>query len=76
MALSSVPPLANQKSSPCSVVIRVCTAECNFAAPLTDPVNAQLAGNITEWAKISKQLTVWDYTVNFLNPVMPYGEPL
>jgi hypothetical protein len=36
----------------------VCTAECNFAAPLTDPVNALLAGNITQWAKISKQLTV------------------
>eukprot|EP01050_Picozoa_sp_SAG11_P009883 SAG11_NODE_963_length_6375_cov_6.744105_2_plen_1331_part_00 len=57
-----------------NVVIRVCTAECNFAAPLTDPVNALLAGNITEWAKISKQLTVWDYTVNFLRPVQPFPD--
>ena len=44
------------------------------AAPLTDPVNTLLAGNISEWAKISKQLTVWDYTINFLRPVMPFPD--
>ena len=43
-----------------NVVVRICTAECNFAAPLTDPVNALLYGAIEDWAKISKQLTVWD----------------
>ena len=43
-----------------NVVIRICTAECNFAAPLTDPVNSQLLDAITAWSNISKQLTVWD----------------
>lgn len=41
-----------------NVVIRICTAECNFAAPLTDPVNLNLANNISEWGKIAKQTTM------------------
>jgi hypothetical protein len=57
-----------------NVIIRVCTAECNFAAPLEDPVNAHLAKAIQEWANISKQLSVWDYTINFRNPVQPFPD--
>ena len=42
-----------------NVVIRVCLVSCNFAAPMTDPVNVHLAGNISRWAKISTHLHVW-----------------
>ena len=38
------------------------THSCNFAAEYTDPINAHLAGNITEWSKIANHISVWDYT--------------
>eukprot|EP01045_Picozoa_sp_COSAG04_P051917 COSAG04_NODE_21849_length_366_cov_0.775281_2_plen_36_part_01 len=31
-----------------NVVIRVCLVSCNFAAPMADPVNVHLAGNISQ----------------------------
>jgi hypothetical protein len=48
-----------------NVVIRICTASCNFAAPYTDPVNKMLHDTMSAWGKIAKHLAVWDYITNF-----------
>jgi hypothetical protein len=43
-----------------NVVIRICIASCNFAAPYSDPVNTLLYANMKAWGKISKNIAVWD----------------
>ena len=57
-----------------NVVIRICTAECNFAAPLSDPVNDHIRTNITAWGRVAKQTTVWDYTTNFRYLPTPFPD--
>ena len=57
-----------------NVVIRICTAECNFAAPLSDPVNEHIRTNITAWGRVAKQTTVWDYTTNFRYLPTPFPD--
>jgi hypothetical protein len=39
-----------------NVVIRICIASCNFAAPYSDPVNRLLYSNMKAWGKISKHI--------------------
>lgn len=64
-APSSIRPLPN-------VIIRLCSIECNFAAPLTDPSNAAFARDIVAWSRICDRLYVWDYTTDFAHYVMPH----
>ncbi len=64
-APKSLKPLPN-------VIIRLCSIECNFAAPLTDPSNASFARDIVDWSRICNRLYVWDYTTNFAHYVMPH----
>jgi hypothetical protein len=61
----SIRPLPN-------VIIRLCSIECNFAAPLTDPSNASFARDIVDWSQRCNRLYVWDYTTNFAHYVMPH----
>jgi hypothetical protein len=35
-----------------NVIIRLCSIECNFGAPLTDPSNAPFQKDIDDWAKV------------------------
>jgi len=39
-----------------NVIIRLCSIECNFAAPFTDPSNAAFQQDIVNWNAISKRL--------------------
>ncbi len=55
-----------------NVIIRLCSIECNFAAPLTDPSNASFAQDIVDWNRICNRLYIWDYTTNFAHYVMPH----
>lgn len=55
-----------------NVIIRLCSIECNFAAPLTDVSNASFAQDIRDWNKLCDRLYVWDYTTNFAHYVMPH----
>eukprot|EP00040_Diaphanoeca_grandis_P040881 m.262228 g.262228 ORF g.262228 m.262228 type:complete len:773 (+) comp44826_c0_seq1:107-2425(+) len=48
-----------------NVIIRLCSIECNFGAPLTDPSNAAFQTDITNWGKISKRTYIWNYITNF-----------
>jgi hypothetical protein len=58
-----------------NVIIRLCSIECDFARPLNDPSapeNALFARDIQNWAKIAKQLYIWDYVINFSHYQMPH----
>ncbi len=64
-----------------NVIIRLCTIECCFSHALTecDEVlqsskqrNSSFIDDIEAWSKISKNIFIWDYIVNFLNYLTPY----
>ena len=55
-----------------NVIVRLCNIECNFRVPLSDPLNAAFAADLSAWAAISRRLYIWDYIVNFANTVMPF----
>ena len=53
-----------------NVLIRLCPIECDFSAPLgTSRYHENIAfeRDLAEWAKISSNLYVWDYSTNFNN---------
>lgn len=55
-----------------NVLIRLCTIECMFNRPLTDPVNRSFAQDIRDWQSITPNLFVWDYVTNFSNYLSPH----
>jgi hypothetical protein len=55
-----------------NVIVRLCSIECNFAVPLTDPANASFAKDIRDWAKITSRLYIWDYTTDFAHYLQPH----
>ena len=55
-----------------NVIVRLCSIECNFAAPLDDPSNKSFADDIRDWNRLSKRLYIWDYTTNFAHYVQPH----
>lgn len=55
-----------------NVIVRLCSIECNFAAPLEDLSNAAFAGDIRAWSAHSERLYVWDYTTNFAHYLLPH----
>jgi len=51
-----------------NVVVRLCSYECCYAHPIADPScprNAQFAADLKQWASISKNVSIWDYTTNY-----------
>ena len=51
-----------------NVVVRLCSYECCFSHPLSDPDcprNAEFAQELKDWSKISKNVSIWDYTTNY-----------
>jgi hypothetical protein len=56
-----------------NVIIRLCDTEANMLRPLTDPTNRGFQGVLTSWARIAKNLRVWDYAVTYASPT---GMPL
>lgn len=55
-----------------NVIVRLCSIECNFAAPLDDPSNRAFADDIRGWNRLSNRLYIWDYTTNFAHYVLPH----
>lgn len=64
-APKTIEPLSN-------VIVRLCSIECNFAAPLEDASNKAFADDIRDWSRICRRLYVWDYTTDFAHYVLPY----
>lgn len=55
-----------------NVIVRLCSIEANFAAPLEDKSNQAFADDLRAWGKISNRLYIWDYTTNFAHYTQPH----
>lgn len=55
-----------------NVIVRLCSIECNFRAPLNDPSNAAFLSDLQDWSKSCQRLYVWDYVTDFSNYVLPH----
>jgi hypothetical protein len=54
-----------------NVIVRLCSIECNFGAPMSDPSNASFADDLRGWAERADRLYVWDYVTDFGHYVQP-----
>jgi len=54
-----------------SVIVRLCSIECNFAFPLNAPKNQSFADDVAGWSKLTNRLYIWDYCTNFANYLAP-----
>ncbi len=53
-----------------NVIIKLCSIECDFSRPFSDPesvANRRFAEDIDTWSKVAARLHVWDYLTNFAN---------
>jgi hypothetical protein len=51
----------------------LCTIELNRSLPIEDdPSSRQFLQDIVDWGKISRNIYLWDYTVNFNHHVSPF----
>jgi hypothetical protein len=55
-----------------NVIVRLCSIECNFRAPLDDPSNASFLADLQDWSKSCQRLYVWDYVTDFANYLIPH----
>ena len=55
-----------------NVIVRLCSIECSFAAPLASGRNRDFNEDLEGWAAIADRLFVWDYTTDFAHYVQPH----
>merc|ERR1712166_57397 len=55
-----------------NVIIRLCSIECNFAAPMTDPSNLAFQTDMDKWAAISNRTYIWNYVTSFGSYLQPF----
>ena len=54
-----------------SVIVRLCSIECNFSWPLDAPANKSFADDVCGWSRLTNRLYIWDYCTNFANYLAP-----
>ena len=70
--LYSVSPPKKIKPLP-NVNIMLCDIDCRREVPLTDNASGRsFVKDMEEWAKISNNIFVWDYGINFDNYITPF----
>lgn len=56
-----------------NVNIMFCNIECNRAEPIaTDSTSASFRKDMEDWAKLTDNIIVWDYVIQFANLVSPF----
>jgi len=56
-----------------NVLVRLCTIELNRSRPIQhDSASQTFVKDITDWGKISQNIYLWDYTINFNHSVSPF----
>lgn len=56
-----------------NVNIMFCSIECNRSAPIeTDPDSESFRRDMEGWAKLTDNILVWDYVIQFKNLVSPF----
>jgi hypothetical protein len=66
-------PTSSLKPRP-NVIVRLCSIECNFGAPLSDPSNSDFLTDITNWGKKSNRTWIWNYVTDFGAYTMPWPD--
>ena len=59
-----------------NVVIRLCSIECKFSAPMDSGYsedNEEFIQDLKDWSAISDNLFVWDYTTDYSSFLAPFG---
>ena len=59
-----------------NVVIRLCSIECKFSAPMDSGYsedNERFIQDLEDWSAISDHLFVWDYTTDYGSLLSPFG---
>lgn len=59
-----------------NVVIRLCSIECKFSAPMDSGYsedNERFIQDLKDWSAISDNLFVWDYTTDYSGFLLPFG---
>ena len=59
-----------------NVVIRLCSIECKFSAPMDSGYsedNEEFIQDLKDWSAISDHLFVWDYTTDYSSFLLPFG---
>ncbi len=65
-APKNVKPLPN-------VNIMLCSIECNRSMPIAkDPSSASFVKDIKDWTKLTGNILIWDYVVQFRNYISPF----
>jgi hypothetical protein len=56
-----------------NVNIMLCTIECNRSLPIAaDPTSASFVKDIKDWTKLTNNILIWDYVVQFRNYISPF----
>lgn len=55
-----------------NVAIILCTIECDFSHPFTHPNNRKFLDDLEGWKKITRNILVWDYVVNYRHYFLPH----
>lgn len=55
-----------------NVVVRLCSIECNYVAPLDSDGNSTFRDDIKQWSAIAPNLYIWNYVTDFANYVIPF----
>jgi hypothetical protein len=65
-APSGIKPLPN-------VNIMLCSIECNRSLPIEkDPSSASFVKDVKDWTKLTGNILIWDYVVQFRNYISPF----
>lgn len=65
-APSNIKPLPN-------VNIMLCSIECNRNLSIsTDPANGSFKNDLEAWSKLTDNILIWDYVINFSNIIGPF----
>ena len=57
-----------------NVIIRLCSIECNFGAPLSDSTNSKFQTDIINWGHFSNRTWIWNYVTDYSNYVQPWPD--
>lgn len=52
-----------------NVIIRLCDTDSDPTQPITSEANTAFREHLMSWARIAKNLRIWDYAVTYANPV-------
>ncbi len=69
MALHSTEKPPKQLKALANVGIRLCDTTSNMLKSWNDPENITQRANLENWAKISNDIVVWDYSINYGAPI-------